>query len=153
MKKWGCLYLLIICAPLATACDKPVLAPATAFESADVVFRGKIENLRYLDNPEQTKLEPKIIVTFLVSEVWKGKAEKNTIIHTTHNKSTCNGYVFQSGKEYLVYSWINKRSDNSIAKLFAQKSPTLGIKVYAGTKPITEALEDLKFLGNGNKLQ
>lgn len=131
------------------ACDKRQLAPSEALAEADVVFRGVVDNLFYLDHPEKSEIEPRIVVTFKVSEVWKGTADKIVTIHTTHNKSTCNGYVFKAGEEYLVYSRYNRRADNFLAKLFAPETPTLGIKIYGGTKPISNAAEDVKVLGKG----
>jgi len=143
--------LLVVATPTAFACDKPQLAPAAAFSSADVVFRGKVENLRYLDNPDDSKLEPRIQVIFKVDEFWKGKVEKTVTIHTTHNKSSCNGFVFKSGENYLVYVRFNRRADNFLARLFAPDKPMWGIKVYGGTKPLSEAKADLTFLGEGTR--
>ena len=79
-------------------------------------------------------------------EVWKGAADKALTCYTTHNKTTCNGYVINDDKEYLVYSRYNRRADTFVAKLFASDEPTLGVKVYGGTKLIAEAQEDIKFL-------
>jgi len=143
------IYSFLMLATNVCACDKPSLGPAAAFKEADVVFRGVVENLRYLDDPEKTKTEPRIIVTFKVSKVWKGAVDKTLVIQTTHNKTTCNGYVFKYGEEYLVYSRYNRRSENFFAKLFAPAKPTLGVKVYGGTKPISGAGADLKYLDTG----
>lgn len=133
----------------ALACEKKQLAPSDALKEADVVFRGVVDNLIYLDHPEKAETEPRIIVTFKVVEAWKGAAVKIYTIHTTHNKFSCNGYVFKSGEEYLVYSRYNRRADNFLARLFAPENPTLGVKIYGGTKPISKAEEDLKLLGKG----
>ncbi|PCJ32934.1 MAG: hypothetical protein COA90_01490 [Gammaproteobacteria bacterium] len=130
------------------ACDKAVLQPSEAFTQADIVFHGKVANLQYLDDPEQLVPEPRIMVTFEVYEQWKGQLSKEqTIIHTTHNKSSCNGYAFKAGEEYLVYSRYNNKAESFLAKLFTSDKPaTLGIKVYAGTKLYSDADNDLKFL-------
>ena len=139
--------IFMLVTSIAVACDKTRLEPSEAFNKADVVFKGKVENLRYLDEPDKTKTEPKIIVTFVVSEIWKGPEGQIITIHTTHNRTTCNGFVFKSGEEYLVYSRYSQREDNFLAKLFAPDRPTLGVKVYGGTKLISEAEKDLKYLG------
>lgn len=128
------------------ACEKTELAPVEAFNAADVIFRGNVENLQYLDDPKTTIIEPRIIVTFKISRVWKGPPEKSLTIHTTYNKSTCNGYAFISGREYLVYASFNRRADNFLARLFAPGKSTLGVKVYGGTKPISQAEKDLEYL-------
>ncbi len=148
------LFIMISsCIHTAIACDKSQLKPSQALNEADVVFRGKVENLQYLDDPNKTKTEPRIIVTFSATEVWKGKADKTISLHTTHNKSTCNGFVFKAGEEYLVYAGYNRRADNFLAKLFAPDNPALGVKVYGGTKLITEAKEDLAQLGKAKQIE
>ena len=144
------IFILIVTAfafsSITFACDKTTLKPSEAFKEADIIFSGKVENLRYLDDPDQTKTDPRIIVTFSTIKVWKGTAEKTLTIHTTHNKFTCNGYVFKAGEEYLVYSHYNRRADNILAKFFAPAKPTLGIKVYGGTKLFSKAKDDIKYL-------
>jgi len=136
---------------LSHACDKSPLSLSDSSSVADVIFQGEIENLQYLDDPNQTKTEPRIIVTFSVEKVWKGVVGKTITIQTTHNKSTCNGYEFKAGVEYLVYSQYNKRADNFLAKLFSPSQPTLGIKVYTGTKLLSDAKHDLAYLGSTKK--
>ena len=143
------LVFILTSSHVAYACHKAHLNPREAFKEADIIFRGKVENLRYLDAPNKTKTEPRIIVTFRTSEIWKGTADNTLTLHTTHNKSTCNGYIFKVGEEYLVYSHYNRRADNFLAKLFAPDTPTLGVKVYGGTKHISNAKQDLKYLGKG----
>lgn len=146
------LIFSLLCSTTVFACDKAQLKPKDAFNEADIIFHGKIENLRYLDNLEKSKTESRIIVTFKVFESWKGAVDKTITIHTTHNKYSCNGFVFKTSEEYLVYSRYNKRSANFLAKLFAPGKPTLGIKVYGGTKLISDAEDDLKILGKGKNI-
>lgn len=138
---------------VAFACDKAPLNPPKAFTEADIIFHGKVENLRYLDDPDKTKTEPRIIVTFRALEIWKGTEDKTLILHTTHNKSTCNGYVFKAGEDYLVYARYNRRAKKFLAKFYAPDNPTHGVKVYGGTKLIDEANEDLKYLGKGQVIE
>ncbi len=137
----------------ALACDKEILSGKNALDAASMVFQGKVENLQYLDSPEQTDLEPRIIVTFSVNKLFKGEAGKQVIIHTTHNKSSCNGYVFEAGKEYLVYTKENKKRSRLIAFFFPSSSTTparIGINVYGGTKPLSKATTDINFLRENN---
>jgi len=129
----------------AFSCGKATFQPPEALKKSDIVFRGKVTNLQYLDDPAQEVPEPKIIVTFNVSKLWKGSSEKTLVIHTTHNKTTCNGYAFNAGEEYPVYAKFNNRK-TFLAKFFGPKEPTLGIKIYGGTKPIAIAESDLNFL-------
>jgi len=130
----------------ATACDKSRLSGETAFEFATSIFRGKVENLQYLDPPEKNIPEPRIIVTFKVDEVFKGELEDQVVIHTTHNKGSCNGYVFTAGQEYLVYTKENKKIKGLLAFFIGDQPTKTGVKVFAGTKPLTNAASDIAYL-------
>lgn len=92
------------------------------------------------------KTEPRIIVTFSTIESFKGAPENQVILHTTHHKWSCNGYIFQAGKAYLVYASENRRGKGWLARLFGPDKPRIGVKVYAGTKPASEAGTDLEYL-------
>lgn len=63
------LITMLVLTTNVLACDKTPLTPSEAFEEADIIFWGSIENLRYLDDPERTKTEPRIIVTFKLFEL------------------------------------------------------------------------------------
>jgi hypothetical protein len=147
--------ILFVCAvsiSSAFACSCALITPAEAYASADTVFSGKVENVQYLDDPEGGRLEPRIIVTFSVNDLWKGGEQSQIIMHTVYNKFSCNGYFFKSGKEYLVYATYNKRAENFLGKLFAPKEPRLGVKLCSGTKPIEEAGSDLTVLRSSKGL-
>jgi hypothetical protein len=154
--KFLCLAALIISLSATTfeaiACGKEILSGKNALDAASMVFQGKVENLQYLDPPEQTDLEPRIIVTFSVKKLFKGEVGKQVIIHTTHNKSSCNGYVFEAGKEYLVYTKENKKRSRLLAFFFPSTSTParIGINVYGGTKPLSQATTDIDFLRKNN---
>lgn len=140
------LLILITLNLQAHACDKENLSTDEAFKTAELVFLGKISNLRYLDDIEQTKVEPRIIVTFKTEQFWKGQKQDKIILHTTHNKGSCNGFVFNAGEKYLVYAVKQKRADNFLAKLFEKKEPTIGVKIYGGTKLLSEAKNEINKL-------
>ncbi len=130
---------------VAIACDKEELADKSAYDFATSIFQGKVENLQYLDPPDKDQLEPKIIVTFSVSKAFKGEPGDQVILHTTHNKWSCNGYVFKAGNEYLVYTKQNKKIGGFLSKFFGEQPTRTGVKVYAGTKPIENAKTDLAY--------
>jgi len=148
--KYLLLFLLVTFNLHVYACDTNEISPEEAFKSADLVFSGKITNLKYLDDVEQTKVEPRIIVTFKTEQFWKGQKQKEVMLHTTHNKGSCNGFVFDSGEKYLVYAVKQKRADNFLAQLFAKKGHTIGVRIYGGTKLLNQAKEEIKNL-NKNK--
>jgi hypothetical protein len=90
--------------------------------------------------------EPRIIVTFQVYRVWKGRPRRTIILHTVFNKWTCNGYWFKEGEEYLVFARAN---DPDQAKMFARTKNTLGVWSCNGTSTLAAAEEDLNELGDG----
>jgi len=138
--------LLITFSLQVYACDKSTLAFDEAFNTADFVFSGEITNLRYLDDVEQSRLEPRMIVTFKTERFWKGQEKAEVILHTTHNRGSCNGFVFNETEQYLVYAVLQKRANTFLTKFFAKKEPTIGVKIYGGTKLLSSAKEDVQNL-------
>lgn len=130
----------------ANACEKTPLSGKAAFEFATSIFQGTVENLQYLDDPEKELPEPRIIVTFSVDKTFKGELENQVIIHTTHNKGSCNGYVFTAGQQYLVYTKENKTKKGFFSFFIDEPETKLGVKVFAGTKPVSKAASDIAYL-------
>jgi hypothetical protein len=98
---------LLLSARTAAACDCVGPRGKAALVNANVAFSGKVIRIKYLDNSEQANPEPRIIVTFRVYRVWKGKPKRKIVLHTVFNKWTCNGYWFKEGEEYLVFAHAN----------------------------------------------
>ena len=144
--------IIILLSQNVLACNKAKYTFKESLANSDIIFSGKITNLRYLDDIDQKKIEPRVIVTFQTNKVWKGNKTKEILIHTTHNKGSCNGFVFESGKEYLVYAVVQKRANNFLAKLFSKKEPTVGVKLYGGTKSLSEAKNDIQKLNENQKI-
>lgn len=138
--------IIILFAQNVLACNKAKYTFKESLIKSDIIFSGKITNLRYLDDIEQKKIEPRVIVTFETNKIWKGEETKEILLHTTHNKGSCNGFVFEAGKEYLVYAVVQKHANNFLANLFSKKEPTIGVKIYGGTKPLHEAENEIKKL-------
>ncbi len=122
--------------PNAFACSCTPPSVEGVLSSSDAVFSGKVNKIKYLDDPQQVSPEPRIIVTFDVSQWWKGQNEKQAVLHTVYNTSTCNGYRFKENEEYLVYA--SKQEDG-----------TLGTSVCSRTNVLTQATEDIALLGKG----
>lgn len=138
-------YLLLSGRP-ALACDCAGPRGKAALVNAKVAFSGKVTRIRYLDSPEQIGREPRIIVTFQVYQVWKGRPKKTIVVHTVLNKWTCNGYWFEQGEEYLVFAHAN---DPIEAKRFSKARNTLGVGTCSGTLKLAAAEKDVKELGTG----
>jgi hypothetical protein len=133
----------------AAACDCVGPRGKAALVSAKTAFSGKVIKITYIDNPEQSNPEPRIIVTFRVYRVWKGEPGTETVLHTVFNKWTCNGYGFKEGEDYLVFAHAN---DSETAKMFPKAKNTLGVGTCGGTAPLADAQGDVKELGAGKQM-
>ena len=122
--------------PNAFACSCMPASVEGALSGSDAVFAGKVTKIQYLDDPQQASPEPRTIVTFDVSQWWKGSNEKQAVLHTVHNTFTCNGYWFKDNEEYLVYA--SKQDDGTLGTSFCKRTNTL-----------VQATEDLSKLGKG----
>lgn len=138
---------LLLGARTVAACDCSGPRGKAALENAKVAFSGKVSKIRYLDDPEQTNPEPRIIVTFRVYQVWKGEPKREIVLHTVFNKWTCAGYSFMEGEEYLVFAYDNGPAYE--AKMFPEAKNTLGVNPCNGTFPLADAQGDIKELGAG----
>lgn len=139
--------LLIFASPvLACDCDGP--RGKLALVEADAAFRGTITNIEFLDSKTAVS-EPRIIVTFSVSRVWKGDVKTTFLLHTKLNSWGCGGFYFEDGKEYLVFAYST--DGKATEELYGGAKNTFGTHTCSGTTLIEKAEEDLRELGNGKK--
>lgn len=124
----------ILYADIANACSCLPRQPEAYFESANVVFAGRVVDViepgrrlgRY--NPNVTNRR----VRFEVSEVWKGNKARQIVLTTSESSASC-GFNFIEGENYLVYA--------------ARSEGRLTTNLCSGTKPLSQAQEDLLMLG------
>ncbi|CAH2465458.1 hypothetical protein IIQ_00782 [Bacillus cereus VD118] len=76
------------------ACDCAKFTPEDAFQNNDVVFEGKVIDVRS-EEGVGTK------VLFEVKKIWKGTSSSQIIIYTSFGSCT---FRFAEGGEYLVFS-------------------------------------------------
>jgi hypothetical protein len=131
----------------AMACSCVGPRGKAAVKASLVAFRGTVTKIDYLD-PDTAQSEPRIIVTFLVSRVWKGLVRREIVLHTIYNKYSCAGFYFQKGKEYLVFAYP---TEDHMAKRFSPAKNTLGTNICTGTNLIESAQDDLREIGKGRK--
>jgi len=128
------------------ACDCKGVGGKAALLNADVAFSGKVTKIEYLDDSKQRRPEPRIVVTFEVYRVWKGKPKRKMVLHTIFNGFSCGGYWFYEGKEYLVFA---KSNDTNIANLYPKSKQSLGVGICNGTTQLADAKKDVIELGKG----
>jgi hypothetical protein len=170
------LFALFISVPrLSLACTCTEQTVSEAFAEAEAVFMGKVASIKYLDDRSGWIREPRVVVTFNVFAYWKGDVGRKIILHTYQEYSSCNGFNFEQGKEYIVYAtkspgnrWLNggevAPASNAILSqsasgrprpvlkgegLPAMESDILGTHTCTRTTELNEKLKDsdFKFLG------
>jgi len=129
------------------ACSCDGARGKAAVKASHLAFRGTVTNVDYLDT-DTAQSEPRIIVTFSVSRVWKGSVGREIVLHTIYNKYSCTGFYFQKGKEYLVFAY---RNEERMAKNFPLAKNTLGTNICNGTNLIESAKDDLRQIGKGRE--
>ena len=102
-------------------------SPKEAFEQADKVIVGKVidATTNWMSGGRKYSFE--------IKKSWKSSTDKFLIVNSGWDEEC--GFDFELGKEYLVYTY----------KKFSLKTDRC-----AGNKLLSEADEDLAFLGPGN---
>lgn len=116
---------------------RPPPPPKQSLTQAGAVFAGKVVDIKYDDATRQKT------VTMEVSSVWKGEVGKKIVVKTAISSAAC-GYNFQKGKSYMVYCLKrNKKGD--------EKQATVSTNICTRTRPMSQAGDDVKALGDGEK--
>ncbi|OHA86318.1 MAG: hypothetical protein A3A90_01880 [Candidatus Zambryskibacteria bacterium RIFCSPLOWO2_01_FULL_35_19] len=134
--------------------------PSTVQENvkwADVIFAGEATKVEYIEADSDALDEPRIIVTFTVSQFWKGDVRKTIILHTTYNKYSCGGYYFEESQKFIVYAkkylaedWLGSGRPKLSGITYPKPDElVLGTVLCTRTNFLARADEDIKMLGRG----
>ncbi|MBA3533204.1 MAG: hypothetical protein H0T73_14890 [Ardenticatenales bacterium] len=107
-------------------------APAQAMTESEAVFQGRATQVPP-SGDMMGSVDP-LMVTFEVSQVWKGPVEPVMTIRTAASSASC-GYTFEEGQEYVVYG---RAVDG-----------WLEASLCSRTAPLANAAEDIAALGEG----
>ncbi len=139
----------------AFACS--CLAPKVSdtLKWADVVFSGEVIKVQYVDaKTENIFNEPRIIVTFNVSDSWKGKVQKTMTLHTRYNMTSCSGLIVKEGDRFLIYAkrvkagnWLGRGGALNGITLPKPEDDILQPGICNRSGLLADADEDLKALG------
>ena len=128
--------LLVLNTNSAIACSCLPTTPQQNYKNSKAVFTGKVIDI--VDHSDSTPVASGSLagfkIRFEVSNVWKGKIEKQQLVLTSDSSASC-GYSFEKGKEYLVYA--------------SNQGSQLETGLCSGTKPLANARPDLAVLGRG----
>lgn len=70
----------------------------------DIIFVGEVTKIEYVDGMNIKNGEPRIIVTFSVSDYFKGDQRETVVLHTYRNRMSRAGFVFEKNKKYVVFA-------------------------------------------------
>lgn len=94
------------------ACTCTAEGVRDAKKNADIVFAGQVEEITPVD--PQFDWEPRLIVRFNVSRVWKGSVVQSFTMHSNYESSSCQGFTRQAlevGRTLLVYAYSKPAAD------------------------------------------
>ena len=153
-------FLALIAIPAAVwACSCSGTNPEGALAVSDLAFTAYV--LKHEDPPAHRSyyngdsiftIGSGDMIRWLVvpTRGWKGSLTDTLALYSPRNGASC-GYVFQTGKEYLVYARILKqKSDYWWSQAGWPDSvafPLALTTICNRTRPITHAQEDLAYLG------
>jgi len=140
------------CGGLGCSCSQPDVK--AAMKAAHSVFIGQVVRIKWIDHYGDPLFgERRTIVTFRVSGVYKGHVGSTIVLHTQENRSSCAGFNFLEGHEYIVYSYSyepNKWTTDKWRSPSVLEKPQkrfLGTSICSRTNEIINAGQDLKELG------
>lgn len=107
----------------------------SALERDTVIFAGTVKEIKEPRRQLFMSTADLVKVTFEVSEVWKGEADKQTSVYTAMSSASCGYEDFNVGTAYIVtaHSNGNKQLETGICEL---------------TKPLASAKEEAALLGD-----
>jgi hypothetical protein len=111
-------------ARVADACSCPSMPACQRFWTADAVFTGVVTNVTWSEDKKQRLSQ----TTVVVERGFRGASGQVVL---TGAFTSCH-YNFIVGQRYLVYAYRNADG-------------TLGAGICSGTKPLTDAAEDLDY--------
>ena len=144
------LAILALCFPwLGVACSCVELQQSQARSAAYVVFDGVVTDIHYFETEEQQRTSSRVLVTFAVSQSWKGPVGLEMRIHAWERALMCDSYTFEIGHRYLVYA-IRQDKEGG----WADQYPT-GTKILSVGSCVLRIREDIedevKRLGKSRK--
>lgn len=134
----GFLFLIPDCASACTctsASSNGQRGIESELSSSESVFSGEV--VEFEKGSSIAAPWPTETVSFQVSHVWKGPERGTLKVSTATQEGAC-GYVFEEGREYLVY---------------ANGKQELEVGLCGRTKPLSGAGTDLALLGKSSEKQ
>lgn len=104
-------------------------------ERKTAVFQGTVTSIKEPALKKMMSSEDPVQVTFAVKQLWKGEPHAELSIRTAMSGASCGYEGFRVNEEYVVFAYGDPDD--------------LKTGLCEGTKPVTEAGEELTVLGEG----
>ena len=145
--RWCLVVAALMAVPAVAAADCSIRSPKDALAHADVVFRGRVREIRHVSGQSATAAQwSGYVVTFDVSRVWKGQVAPVFVLHTGADHDEEPYPWFEPREEFLVFAseHPSPRSPHRGSTPF-----TYGAHACGGTVSMLRATPYLLWLGAG----
>lgn len=89
---------------LVRACSCVEQSQDSARSGAYAIFEGTVTDVHYFENEEQRKQYSRTLVTFGITQSWKGPGGSSIQVHASERTLMCDSYKFEIGRRYIVYA-------------------------------------------------
>jgi hypothetical protein len=111
----------------ASACECVGIRDQQASSSAAfAIFEGVVTEIHHFESEEQRKASSRTLVTFTVSQSWKGPVGTTIRIHAWERAMMCESYTFEVGRRYVVYA-IQQDKENGWADQYPAGTKILAV--------------------------
>ncbi len=123
---WRLASTLFFLSGLARACTCIELAQDVARSEAFAIFDATVVDVHHFENEEQRKTYSRVLVTFKISQSWKGPDGPSIQVHAWERAMMCDSYKFEPGRRYIVYA-LQHDKENGWADQYPAGTKILGI--------------------------
>jgi hypothetical protein len=81
---------------------------------AALVFRGTVMESQRLPQHPDIRIRQRYAITFRVNRLWKGSQGETVTLYDLSPGTDCQGFGFEVGKDYLVYTSQSTAEDLKI---------------------------------------
>jgi hypothetical protein len=89
---------------LVRACSCVEQSQESARSAAYAIFDGTVTDVHHFESEEQRKQYSRTLVTFKLTQSWKGPGGSYIQVHAAERALTCDSYKFELGRRYIVYA-------------------------------------------------
>lgn len=101
---WRFVVALFCLSGLVRACECVQVSQDSARSLAFAIFEGTVTDIHHFENEEEQKVQSRTLVTFKITQSWKGPGGSSIQVHVHERALMCDSYKFEIGRRYVVYA-------------------------------------------------